>query len=521
MLSKPTLAILASIFFIAAVNADGLYSKNSAVLQVDGKSYNKLIAKSNQVSVSIGTTGSLEEFTDSVVDCRVSRPLPEARTSIETSPRFYAPWCGHCKNLKPKYEKAAKGLKDLAQVAAVNCDEEPNKAFCGTMGVQGFPTLKIVKPSKKPGKPTVEDYQGPREAKDIIEAVKSMIPNNVKRITDKGLLGWLDNSNETSKAALFSDKGTTSALVKVLANDFLGNMNFAQIRDKETTAVEMFGITEYPTLIVLPGGTQDSVKYSGAFSKEAMKSFLSEYASPVANSKDQKQKPMGEESEKPSGKKVAKEEKANESFSEASASQASSEASAEAAGATSVTLEDESNPTESPDPIVISDEKPIVIPEGPEPIPTLEEEAPLEQKCFGEKTSTCVLALLPAIEGEEAILPESATTTLASLAELAEKHIDRKGNLFPFFSIPASNPASANIRDALKLGGDKDFELIAVNARRGWVRHYAGERFDSYAIENWVDNIRFGEGAKSALPEELIVKAKTEEKPAEAEHGEL
>ncbi len=43
----------ATLALTAVVSADGLYSKGSAVLQVDGKSYKKLIAKSNQVSVSI------------------------------------------------------------------------------------------------------------------------------------------------------------------------------------------------------------------------------------------------------------------------------------------------------------------------------------------------------------------------------------------------------------------------------------------------------------------------------------
>lgn len=53
MLCKCYLAALITLVLAAAVNADGLYSKGSAVLQVDGKSYNKLIAKSNQVSVSL------------------------------------------------------------------------------------------------------------------------------------------------------------------------------------------------------------------------------------------------------------------------------------------------------------------------------------------------------------------------------------------------------------------------------------------------------------------------------------
>lgn len=65
---------------------------------------------------------------------------------------------GHCQKLKPDYEKAAKSLKGLAKVAAVNCDEEGNKNLCAQQGIQGFPTLKIFKPSGKKGKPSVEGW---------------------------------------------------------------------------------------------------------------------------------------------------------------------------------------------------------------------------------------------------------------------------------------------------------------------------------------------------------------------------
>lgn len=53
MSQKAFLAALSILALAAFSSAEGLYSKNSGVLQVDGLSYNKLVAKSNQVSVSL------------------------------------------------------------------------------------------------------------------------------------------------------------------------------------------------------------------------------------------------------------------------------------------------------------------------------------------------------------------------------------------------------------------------------------------------------------------------------------
>lgn len=497
----------AALFVVGLARADGLYSKSSAVLQIDGKSYDKLIAKSNLVSVSYPLKMIQAKLT-TYIDCRVcDTPTTTVKNSTDPTGRFYAPWCGHCQSLKPAYEKAAKGLKDLAQVAAVNCDDEINKAFCGSMDVKGFPTLKVVKPGKKPGKPSVEDYAGPRTAGGIIDAVKSAIPNHVKRISDKGLEGWFKAENETAKAVLFSEKGTTSALIKVLASEYLGSMTFAQIRDKEADAVEMFGVEEYPTLFVLPGGAQDAVKFDGTFTKESMKEFLSKYAKPTAKSSSEKQKPLGKKAEK---KENSKEKSSSDSstFSEASTSASQASASSSAISATSITLEEENSPpTESPnpDPAPSDAPKPIKLAEVHPPIEALIEERYLDLQCLGPKTTTCILALLPKSTDDEASLPDPATSALASLAEIADKHKKRGSKLFPFYSIPARNTGAAKLRDTLTLKDDSNIELVAINGRRGWYRHYASEDFSIHAVETWVDVIRLGEGQKSKLPEGLVV----------------
>lgn len=60
---------------------------------------------------------------------------------------FFAPWCGHCKNLAPEWEKAARALKGIVNVGAVDVDT--HKSFGGRFGINGFPTIKYFGANKK------------------------------------------------------------------------------------------------------------------------------------------------------------------------------------------------------------------------------------------------------------------------------------------------------------------------------------------------------------------------------------
>ncbi|ORC87624.1 putative protein disulfide isomerase [Trypanosoma theileri] len=64
---------------------------------------------------------------------------------------FYAPWCGHCKNLHPIYERLATVFKDEPDlvIAKLNADDSDNAAVRYRYKVDGFPTLVFLPKGKK------------------------------------------------------------------------------------------------------------------------------------------------------------------------------------------------------------------------------------------------------------------------------------------------------------------------------------------------------------------------------------
>lgn len=116
---------------------------------------------------------------------------------------FFAPWCGHCKNLAPEWEQAARDLKGQVKLGAV--DATAATSLAQKYGVKGYPTIKIFPAGPKS---KAVDYNGPREASGIVEyALKTLdeagVPPTLTQLTSSEVFDAQCNQKGKICALLF------------------------------------------------------------------------------------------------------------------------------------------------------------------------------------------------------------------------------------------------------------------------------------------------------------------------------
>lgn len=79
--------------------------------------------------------------------------------------KFYAPWCGHCKTIAPKWDELGEAFLEDEDIVISSFDADSNDVPEG-FEVKGFPTLFFL---PKGGKP--EKYTGAREVEDFVKFV--------------------------------------------------------------------------------------------------------------------------------------------------------------------------------------------------------------------------------------------------------------------------------------------------------------------------------------------------------------
>ncbi|KAI8894323.1 thioredoxin-like protein [Globomyces pollinis-pini] len=139
---------------------NGLKSKATKIIKSinsDGKAFRdlkELVALESKPNPSSNPKGEVADLTGELFD--------KLTTGKPWLVMFYAPWCHHCKSLKPTYAELAAKLQNKFNIGNVDCTRD-NKP-CRKFEIQGYPTiLYLNQPDEK------EEYHGPRTLESLEE----------------------------------------------------------------------------------------------------------------------------------------------------------------------------------------------------------------------------------------------------------------------------------------------------------------------------------------------------------------
>lgn len=176
--------------------------------------------------------------------------------------------CGHCKRLKPEFEKAAGILKandPPVYLVKVDCTEA-GKDVCGRFEVSGYPTLKIFR-----GGELSQDYGGPREAAGIVKFMKAQVGAASKECKTDADLEALLKKSEVVIVSYLTEKADQDVFSKV-ANALRESYAFGHA----PTSTKGKGIVLYRPANLQSKFEEKELTYDGKIDKDAITQWIKE-----------------------------------------------------------------------------------------------------------------------------------------------------------------------------------------------------------------------------------------------------
>jgi protein disulfide-isomerase A1 len=152
---------------------------------------------------------------------------------------FFAPWCGHCKNLAPEYKKLAEAFEGHENVAVVDydCTAKGNEDLPNKYGVQGFPTIKLFKKGEE-----YLNYEGERKFEAMRAWLNKKTGPAVITLKNKEDLDALIKKSDQEDLNLVvgffetEDSQNRKTFAKVAEGKGLDDFNFAEMINFEDEA---------------------------------------------------------------------------------------------------------------------------------------------------------------------------------------------------------------------------------------------------------------------------------------------